>query len=505
MNSIPALGGIRAELRSRWPEWATIAAYASVVAFAIPFHEPWTDEAQAWQIARSIPLRAMFQTYIRYEGSPGLWHFLLWVMIRAHISYCGMHWICGAIAVVGISLFIFKSPFPRFLKLTLPFTYYLLFQYAVVARSYVLVPVLLFLIAIQWKKNPVWLAILLGLLANLSLHVAVISGGLAVVYCIEWIRNRDAVDHSRRRQLLFSAHILLCFYAFAIWTAWPPRDLMMSNFRAPARPFIFWAVTSLMGLCDPWILSIPFWICIALCLRARRSLVYLLPVLFFAAFSGAVYAVYWHFGLPVPLVICLLWITWPERGCESPRHEMYCRTALIVMAGIQILWSAQAIVFDHFNAYSPSIATAQFLQPYVRDGATIAVTYLDRPDSVQPDGGDYDDVAILPYFDHNIFANQQNSFWWWSDKNHTEDSFFALLPSHPRIVVIQARHSPGRTIYMEDEKVDLLLKSGYLFTNQFCGSVPIRLGMGLTFCDLIFQRTDIVHPSLGDATGAASR
>jgi hypothetical protein len=171
-----ALECLANEVRSRWPEWTTLCLYAAVVAFAIPYHEPWADEAQAWQLARSLSLPALFKTYIRYEASPGLWHFLLWVLIHAHVNYTGLHWICGRIAVGATALLVFKSPFPRYLKLILPFTYFLIFQYVVVARSYVLVPIFLYLIAIWWKKNLLVLALLLGLLGNVALHAAVISG-----------------------------------------------------------------------------------------------------------------------------------------------------------------------------------------------------------------------------------------------------------------------------------------------------------------------------------------
>jgi hypothetical protein len=127
---------IHKKIRSRWPEWCALSVYAALVAMAIPYHEPWADEAQAWQLARSLSLASLFKTYIRYEGSPGLWYFLLWAMNRVHIDYAGLHWICGGIAVGATALLVLKSPFPRYLKLALPFTYFLLFQYAVVARSY---------------------------------------------------------------------------------------------------------------------------------------------------------------------------------------------------------------------------------------------------------------------------------------------------------------------------------------------------------------------------------
>src|ERR1039458_5752049 len=154
MNCIAILNDVRKELRLRWPEWVTLISYAALVAFAIPYHEPFSDEAEIWQVARNLPLSTMFQTYIRYEGHPGLWHLLVWVLIRAHVSYTGLRWICGAVAVVATALLVFKSTFPRYLRLALPFTVFLLFLYAVTAPCYVLVPLLLYLVALWWSKTP---------------------------------------------------------------------------------------------------------------------------------------------------------------------------------------------------------------------------------------------------------------------------------------------------------------------------------------------------------------
>ena len=63
--------GLRRDIRLWWPELLALGLYACVVAWAIPYHEPWADEAQAWQLARSLPLHALLMHYIRYEGSPG--------------------------------------------------------------------------------------------------------------------------------------------------------------------------------------------------------------------------------------------------------------------------------------------------------------------------------------------------------------------------------------------------------------------------------------------------
>jgi hypothetical protein len=484
--SASTLERLHRELLSRWPEWAALSAFAALVAWAIPAHAPGADEAQAWQLARTLSLPSLFQTYIRYEGTPGLWHFLLWIMNRAHVSYSGLHWICGAIAVASTALLMLSSPFPRYLKLLLPFTCFLLFQYAVVARSYVLVPLLLFGIASRWKNSPMGIALLLGLLANLSLHAAVISGGLAIVYALEQIRGGCLKRPAWLRQLVASTILLLALYGFALWTAWPPHDLQqhVAYLRKDSGSLITNAIGSIvLGICQPWLLAIPFWFAIALCLHRRRSLFYLLPILFFALFCGVVRPNWWHVGLPIPVLICVLWITWPNPEFRVSRIEHSARAAFALVCGMQILWAGHALIYDHSNPYSPDAATAEFLKPFVSEGATIAVTYVNDPGIHA-----FISVGLLPYFDHNIFANLPYPFWWWSDNNPSEEQFNALLPTHPRIVIAEYRppHA-GEAPDLTQPKFQFLVKSGYRLSNVFCGSMPRFMELDMTVCHLVYQ------------------
>jgi hypothetical protein len=50
---VSAFALIRKRIRWFWPEWTALSFYAALAAFAIPYHEPFADEAQAWQLARS--------------------------------------------------------------------------------------------------------------------------------------------------------------------------------------------------------------------------------------------------------------------------------------------------------------------------------------------------------------------------------------------------------------------------------------------------------------------
>lgn len=134
----------RAARLQQWVQLAVLVGYAALIAVAIPFHEPWADEAQAWLLARDQGFWHMLFHAIRYEGSPGLWHSFLWVLARMHVGYIGMRWITGLVALAGVYVLLRWSPFPLILKALLPFGFWLAYQDAVVARSYVLFAILAF-------------------------------------------------------------------------------------------------------------------------------------------------------------------------------------------------------------------------------------------------------------------------------------------------------------------------------------------------------------------------
>lgn len=48
--------------------------YCVLHLFMTLFHEPWYDEAEAWQIARCASIKDILFTIPHYEGHPPLWH-----------------------------------------------------------------------------------------------------------------------------------------------------------------------------------------------------------------------------------------------------------------------------------------------------------------------------------------------------------------------------------------------------------------------------------------------
>src|SRR5271154_4780056 len=147
--------------------------YSGVVLFTVRYHEKWADEAQAWLIARDLDLKTIWFHELRYEGSPGLWHTILWIAQHVfQLPYATLGYIGVVFAVAGAAVLIYKAPFPWYLRWPLAFTYVMVYQYAVIARPYTLLPLLCFLVAILFKdvEHPVRMTVVLVLLANLSVH-----------------------------------------------------------------------------------------------------------------------------------------------------------------------------------------------------------------------------------------------------------------------------------------------------------------------------------------------
>jgi hypothetical protein len=416
-------------------------------------------------------------------------------MIRLHISYAGMHWICGGIGVVSTAILLFKSPFPRYIKLSLPFTFFLFYQYSIVARSYVLAPMFLFLAVAWWKKRPVTVCVLLGLLSNLSLHAAVISGGFAIVFLKEHIQDKSLNPRNKRRRLLKYAFVLLTFYAFSIWTAWPPADLKVYYAVEPSQrlsPLVRALAVMIQSVCQPSlssplfltaIITLLFWTTVVMVFWNRGGLIYLLPIILFVLFSAVVVATYWHFGLLVIALICSLWLTWPRSYEPRNRWETFARIAIVYVIGVQIVWSAFAVYYDHRSLYSPDEATAAFLSPSIAHGATVAVVSLNGSDERVATT-----IGILPYFNRNLFVNLRTPFFWWSRNDPSKIGLDDVLLLYPDIVIGETNGSGSDKGDEDPLKLARLHRAGYVPARRFCGSLPFRTELWLTYCHTIFER-----------------
>ena len=172
--------------------WLVFGLFFIITLWGLSNHTPWRDEAQSWLLVRDLNLGGLI-SQMSYEGTPPLWHLILFPLAKLGLPYASELIIHYLFALALIFLLIFFSPFPKIIKLILPFSYFFLFEYTVIARNYNLTVLLLFIIAFIYNsrfKRPILYASLVFLLAWTNLHSFAIAAVLFCLFLYEIIKNR---------------------------------------------------------------------------------------------------------------------------------------------------------------------------------------------------------------------------------------------------------------------------------------------------------------------------
>ena len=155
------------------------------------FHEPWFDEAQAWQIAKCASLKELIFEIPHYEGHPALWSLILAIPAKLGIPFeIGLKAVGMLFSIVSIWLILFKMPYPRIMRLIIPFTYFIFYQYGIIVRPYVMMMLALLLLALCFPQrfNHPWKYIgILVFLCLTSAYGIVLAGGIAICMVYELI------------------------------------------------------------------------------------------------------------------------------------------------------------------------------------------------------------------------------------------------------------------------------------------------------------------------------
>ena len=195
-------------------DYLIVGTYVVLFVLVLRKHEPWADEAQAWLIARDSGLFELLFQRLRYEGHPGLWYLILMIPSRIFPYYPTIQVMCFLIAVAGVYVFVRTSPFPIILKILFPFTYFIFYQYAIVARSYVLLPLLIFMIGSIYpqKSERIYLfTLLLCLLAYTSVFSALIAISVMFIHLLHTLKSWKGLEPENRKRQIISFAVFTIF------------------------------------------------------------------------------------------------------------------------------------------------------------------------------------------------------------------------------------------------------------------------------------------------------
>jgi hypothetical protein len=435
--------------------------YAAVVFKTAHRHEPWADEAQSWLIARNASLVEIWTKLVRLEGSPGLWHSLLHGLILLRLPYSGLNYVSGALGLAAGAVVFCFAPFPVVIRAALPFTYFLCFQYAVIARNYSLAPLLLFSAAAAFRANRNrLLLVLLILLALVSAQAFLLSLAFAATITFRIGRRWRFTDEATRRNvakaaLVYAAALLLI--ALAVWPDrhtvffispnWAPDNFLTMSRYAFTQAFgdSYWPIVLIA-------LSVP-------ALSKGPGLLFLsLSFVSVCTLDAVVYSNVWHHGYLVLAWLAALWLSY-----RRDRRNLLAVGALVLFISLQCGWTWNAVRYDRRNPYSGSRAMAALLKTQL-------------PQKPKVFGIGFSTVAVQPYFPASIFANYSggrngHAFWTWSRESTTNDAAERLGTDHPDLVVVGCPSDSDRKVWTY-----LITESGYKQIAETKGDLFWRTG-----------------------------
>jgi hypothetical protein len=355
------------------------------------------------------------------------------------------------------------SPFPLVVKVLLPFSFFFFFQYGVVARSYALLPPLLFLVAINYPqrhRKPYLFAALLFLLANVSAHGYLISGALMLLNVVFLDREWKNLDSGLRKKNFIGLAAYGVLMILLALTLRPPPNRTGAPMHESSGVWAFFQEMGIMltdSMTNSPLLLLPVMLASFWFFWRRKVLgLYLLPAFWVIAFSTYVYHAVWHRGILFLLLVFVIWVGLEreDRNEQGSWSRLLVLSALVLVCLVQIPWTLGSLRSDFSGAYSGSKAAARYIKAHSLDEGVLWAT-------------GFSSVAILPYFERNIFDNYHKglkpSFWLWSDSNDMVQDSKAVQGVRPDHVIL--------SIKVPNAEQFLVLYPRYRKREKFSGSI----------------------------------
>ena len=383
------------------------ACFTVLVLWVAHHHEPFSDEAQAWLLARDSSFFEMLFRRMHYEGSPALWHGMLWALVRLGAPFGSMSYLSALLASLSALLVLFAAPFPPWLRGLFVFGYYPAYQYAVVARSYGLNVLLVTLAAILYptrESKPLRYCLILAALANANAFGFVV----AVVLFLDFALTSWKFRSTRGKHYLISGIVFGIAAILAVAQASPAADVSFPPYHLITaggvvttivvqivRAFVEFPVPTPARMMISTILSAGIVLVgFSLAARAKKLLLAISVCAAPLAFEAVKHFSAYHAGLIYLSWVFGIWISWPRVAGLSVRFR---RTVIITTALIFAIHAYDTLAAwrTELNApYSAGPQAAEFLQSHFGTSP--------NPKLACVGVGTF---SVQPYFSHNICAN----------------------------------------------------------------------------------------------------
>ncbi|WP_414576768.1 hypothetical protein [Anabaena sp. CCY 9402-a] len=211
--------------------WFIIIVFSVLGFIGIINHSMWRDELNPWLIVRDSESFGDLIANIRYEGHPVLWYFSLVFLRNIADNPLMMQVFHLTIAIFSVSIFCLYSPFNYQQKFLFTFGYFPFYEYLLISRNYAFSMLFIFAFCAVFSSRKItyiYLAVLLGLLANSSAYALFVSFSLSLTllaeFCFDSEHRQQYFSQTQKYDLFLSVGVIIFSFLLSIYIITPPVD-----------------------------------------------------------------------------------------------------------------------------------------------------------------------------------------------------------------------------------------------------------------------------------------
>lgn len=192
--------------------------YAIVTFIGVLHHEIWVDEAQAWMLCRNLSLIELFHQ-LHNDGHPVFFYLLVMPFAKLFSDIMFMKIICWFSMCLAVFLLFHFSPFEWYSKIAVTLSAGFIYFLPVIARSYSILPFLVFLCALLYlrqKEHPILYALILSFIASTHIIMCCFSAVLLALFVYDNI-YLNIKNKTKIKNYVISALIVVFSLLYVVW------------------------------------------------------------------------------------------------------------------------------------------------------------------------------------------------------------------------------------------------------------------------------------------------
>ncbi len=205
--------------------YSVLAVFFIIGLIGVLHHDMWRDELQIWLVGVSSHNVSDFIFSMKNETNPLGWYGFDFILSRFSLDPFIVQIFHLLFATGTVYLILKYAPFTRLQKFFVSFSYYLFFEYSIIARGYAMSVFFIFLFCVLYqqvksKNRYLYLSLVLFFLANTTGHAVIMTLALLGMMITDYLFSEDNSIRKKYSFLQFGMGVVIALLGVYLSIKW---------------------------------------------------------------------------------------------------------------------------------------------------------------------------------------------------------------------------------------------------------------------------------------------